>query len=422
MRLGIAAAVSAVLLVQAIAAREILPPEAYINRTLYPPVLRYPIKPQLSLGILSDVQYADQEEFKRRHFRKSLEKLDHAVKEMNANRTHLDMVIHLGDLIDHTMEKYLPVVEPILKQLRYPLFQLLGNHDFLNTAETKFGDIHKMLGMPARYYSLTAGPGRSYRLVMLDGNDIALYSTRSGSPERLLAYKWKALLRQRRRKNGQKFNGALGEQQIEWMKQQLSEACNASQRVFIFMHHPVRPVGEPTNLWNDLEVVPIITAYPCVVAVFNGHAHKFLYDFHHTKFRDVHFVTFGGMVQSPFTSWGLIDVYEKVLHVHGLVFGRAISFHYDISTHAATARDLAASAVDTAVRNPVEVTSVAPVSSSTPGLVERALERVRYGRSEDVTSDVHDGLSSTTAQAIFLTSLSVLLGVWLMRFRRRRRG
>lgn len=315
-------------------ALEVLPPEAYFNRTLYPPIPLYPYKPQLSLGILSDIQYADQEEHQRRHFKKSLDKLRHAVAEMNANRTHLDMVLHLGDLVDHSIDKYLPVVEPILKTLRYPLFQLLGNHDFLGSPEEKFETLHKMLGMPARYYSLAAGPSKSYRLVMLDGNDIALYSTAANSQKRQLAYEWKAALKRKRRKNAQKFNGAISDEQILWMRHQLSEACNMSQRVLIFLHHPMRPVGEPTNLWNDLEMVPIITSYPCVVAVVNGHAHRFLYDFHHTTFRDVHFVTFGGMVQSPFTSWGFVELYEDVMHVHGLVFGRAIDYRFNISATA----------------------------------------------------------------------------------------
>lgn len=324
---------------------EVLPPSAYLNRTMYPPIPTYPVKPQLSIGILSDVQYADQEEHQRRHFRKSLEKLKHAVDEMNANRTHLDMVLHLGDLVDHSMDRYLPAVEPILKALKFPFYQLLGNHDFLGSPEESFDRIHSKLGMPARYYSLTAGPSSSYRLVMLDGNDIALYSTPANSAKRQLAYQWKAALKRKHRKNAQKFNGALSDEQIVWMKEQLSEACNLSQRVLIFLHHPMRPVGEPTNLWNDLEVVPIITSFPCVVAVVNGHAHRFLYDFHHTSFRNVHFVTFGGMVQSPFTSWGFVELYEDVLHVHGLVFGRAIDFRYDIrSTASSKVKSLVASA------------------------------------------------------------------------------
>jgi hypothetical protein len=138
----------------------------------------------------------------------------------------------------------------------------------------------------------------------------------------------------------------------------------------VLLHHPLRPRGEPTNLWNDLELVSVLSEYPCVLATLNGHAHKFLYDFHHTVVRDIHFITFGGMVQSPFTSWGFVDVYEDVLHVHGLVFGRAIDLKYNIAASrvpstlppapAVTAEDGIAFSGQT-----VEVASVAPTAAAT---------------------------------------------------------
>ena len=359
-----------------VGAEEVLPPIAYVNRTMYPPLMAYPVRPHLAMCILSDIQYADQDEKKRRHFRKSLDKLNHAVDEMNANRTHLDLVVHLGDLVDHSMERYLPTVEPVLRRIKYPFYQLLGNHDFLMTEETKFNTLFSKLGMPSRYYSLTCGENKAYRLVMLDGNDIAFYSTPTNSPQRKEAEGWLHMLKKRRAKNAQKFNGAIGSSQMSWLRNELREACNSSQRVLVLLHHPLRPRGEPTNLWNDLELVNVLGEYPCVIATLNGHAHKFLYDFHHTTVRDIHFVTFGGMVQSPFTSWGFVDVYEDVLHIHGLVFGRAIDFKYNISSSRTPSRvplssagpssSSAASEMATGAggRFPVEVASVAPASAS----------------------------------------------------------
>ncbi len=350
-------------------AEEVLPPAAYENRTLYPPLMSYPLRPHLAMAILSDIQYADQDEKKRRHFRKSLEKLEHAVAEMNANRTHLDLVVHLGDLVDHSMDRYLPTVEPVLKRIKYPFYQLLGNHDFLMTEETKLDGLFARLGMPSRYYSVTVGLGKAYKLVMLDGNDIAFYSTVTNSGRRREAEQWLHTLKKRRAKNAQKFNGAIGSVQIEWLRKELSESCNASQRVLVLLHHPLRPRGEPTNLWNDLELVSILSEYPCVIATLNGHAHKFLYDYHHTVVRDIHFITFGGMVQSPFTSWGFVDVYEEVLHVHGLVFGRAIDLRYNIApsrTPSTVAPAPPANGVDTPLLftgQPVEVSSLAPAAA-----------------------------------------------------------
>jgi len=42
----------------------------------------------------------------------------------------------------------------------------------------------------------------------------------------------------------------------------------------------------------------------------------------------------GGMVQSPFQSYGYLDLFDDVMHLHGLIFGRAISYYYKISSRA----------------------------------------------------------------------------------------
>ena len=390
---------------------EVLPPIAFFNRTQYAPLITYTAKPHLALGILSDIQYADRDEIKRRHFRKSISKLSQAIDEMNANRSHLDLVIHLGDLVDGEMERYLPILQPLLAKIKFPFYQVLGNHDFLATDEKKFSKIHQMLGMPSRYYSLNAGPQGMYRLVILDGNDIALYSTVTGSVQRNLAEKYRAQLRRRRAKNAQIFNGAIGSEQITWLKMQLQEACDQHQRVLIFLHHPLRPRDEPTNLWNDLEIVPILTSFSCVIAVLNGHAHKFLYDFHYTQYRAVHFITFGGMVQSPFTSYGFVDVYDTILHIHGLVFGRPIDLRYNVSLGA---KLNVVVDENTAEKNSVFVQSAPPVfdggtSSGTWAVTER---------------DVEDVFQSSANRAVnsFVVVVTVVLSLTLSwKFLRKRR-
>jgi manganese-dependent ADP-ribose/CDP-alcohol diphosphatase len=328
--------VVAALLVTFACGREVLPAIAYVNRTIYPAIINYSARgayPNLAIGLLSDVQYADREEKERRHFKLSLSKLQHAVREFNANRTHLDCVIHLGDLVDSDMKLYLPHLQPVLDELKYPLYQVLGNHDFLGMPEDSFDSVHKMLKMPARYYSLLAGPSKRYRLIMMDGNDLAFYSTVTGTQKRKDTEVMYRGVKNRRAKNAKLFNGGVGQEQIEWLKSELQAACHSGQLAFIFIHHPMRPKDEPTNLWNDIAMVPVITAYPCAAAVINGHAHKYLYDFHHTRHRHVHFITFGGMVQSPFTTFGFADIYDDRLHIHGLIFGREIDNNYNLSYH-----------------------------------------------------------------------------------------
>ena len=423
------------------AAKESLPPEAYFNRTVYPRMTdfdqvwrtfleanggrhrvddaaqlpsnrRRRTRPDFSLGIISDVQYAERDEEKRRHFRLSPQKLQRAIDEMNANRSHLDAVVNLGDLVDGNMDKYFPTLKPILSSSRAPVYHVLGNHDFLGLEESKYDAwLVNLLTMPARYYSVEMGPPllmystskgslsrrhasgqedaissrvavmpavderpgaavgensttsasavaeaapkrgmrmaanvapggdrrRAYRLLFLDGNDLSMYGTVSGTPKRKEAVDMLGQLMRSKSRNARKFNGGLGKAQLEWLHAELRDACELGQSAVILLHHPMRPAGEPTNLWNDVAVVPELVRHDCVLAVFTGHSHKWLYDFHlatapverdgegggpddvdprrapHPA-RSVHFVTFGGMVQSPFTSFAFADFYHHHHH------------------------------------------------------------------------------------------------------------
>lgn len=396
--------------------KEVLPPEAYLNRTIYPALKDYrDRKPEFAMGLLSDLQYADQDEHKRRHFRMSLPKLQHAIAEMNANRTHLDLVFHLGDLVDHSIHKYLPVVAPVLKELRYPFYNVLGNHDYLLTDEKNFELIPAMLNMPARYYSLDAGPSKSYRLVVLDGNDISYYATERNSPKRREADKIYNALKGRRARNANKFNGALGEKQVEWMKKELGGACRRKQRVVILVHHPMRPKDEPTNLWNDIQIVPIIASFHCVAAVINGHAHKLLYDFHYTRYRNVWYITFGGMVQSPFTSFGFADFYPDMLHMHGLIFGRQIELTFNLSYR------MLPTDVPTLESQEGEVRPTVVVSSLGPKEVEQTSSAVETFSPLHVKKGAKlEGIPESSGAAVFFwIATLIVVGAMLRRIFRR---
>ncbi|KAH9599223.1 Calcineurin-like phosphoesterase domain [Trypanosoma melophagium] len=296
-------------------AREVLPPWAYLNRTLYPILPVYDRRPLLSIGILSDIQYANREEASRRHFRLSLGKVKHAVNEMNANRTHMDLVMHLGDTVNDKIEVNLPAIDSLLKGLHFPFYQMLGNHDFQLVVEAKRDDVPRLLGMPARYYNLSS------------------YATRKGTARRSEA---EAMIRlHRRRKSMRDFNGGIGERQMRWLRSQLEYASSQGLVALVFCHMPMYPSGDLLNLWNDVEVVQLVSQYPCVAAVITGHTHRWAYTALPVAHRDgsftIHFISFGGIVQSPFTSWGFVELYENELHVHGLSFGRAVDHRLQIN-------------------------------------------------------------------------------------------
>ncbi|KAF8293304.1 serine/threonine protein phosphatase, putative [Trypanosoma cruzi] len=313
-------------------AGEVLPPEAYENRTLYPVIPTYDRLPLLSIGVLSDIQYADEEEKSRRHFHLSPGKVEHAVKEMNANRSHMDLVMHLGDTVNRDIARNLQVIDSLLKQLQFPFFQLLGNHDFLELGEEHRDHVYRLLRMPARYYSLQVGEGGAFLLIVLDGTDLSVFATRAGTARRAETNGMKH--RYRHRKNMLDVNGGIGEEQMQWLRMQLEYASKQKMVVLVFCHFPMYPYDDELNLWNDVEVVRLLSNYSCVAAVISGHTHRWEHEqlvvAHKNGEFTIYFVKFGGIVQSPFTSWGFIEAYEKELHLHGLNFGRVFDYRLPI--------------------------------------------------------------------------------------------
>ena len=72
------------------------------------------------------------------------------------------------------------------------------------------------------------------------------------------------------------YNGALGEKQVAWLKDTVSTAAAADEKVAVFCHQPVyAPCSNFNNLlWNYDEVQAVLDAHPAtVVAWFAGHDH-----------------------------------------------------------------------------------------------------------------------------------------------------
>lgn len=86
-----------------------------------------PEKKSFSFGIVADIQYADADKKGDRDYRNSLSKLEIGVNEFNSH--NLSFVVNLGDMIDHD---YISFDKPlaILKNLKAPLHNVIGNHDF----------------------------------------------------------------------------------------------------------------------------------------------------------------------------------------------------------------------------------------------------------------------------------------------------
>jgi manganese-dependent ADP-ribose/CDP-alcohol diphosphatase len=256
-------------------------------------------------GVIADCQYADVDTAGTRHYRESVGKLREAVAEFND--ADLDFALHLGDLVDRFAESFADVV-PILDKLRMSTYHVLGNHDF----QMPLAQLLETLRMPAPYHHFRRN---GWRFVIVDTNDISLYANPEGSAKHELAREMLDRLLAEGAVNAQSWNGAVGQDQLAWLRRVLDGARFRGEKVVLNSHHPIYPKNVH-NAWNDDELVDLVTSYDNVVAWFNGHNHYGNYGFTGGK----HFVTFHGMVELDTNAYATVRVLEDRFEIDG--YGR----------------------------------------------------------------------------------------------------
>lgn len=256
-------------------------------------------------GVIADCQYADVDIKGTRHYRESVDKLREAVATFND--ADLDFALHLGDFVDRFAESFDAVV-PIFDELRMSKYHVLGNHDF----QMPLGELLETLRMPAPYHHFRRN---GWRFVVVDTNDISLYANPEGSEKYELAREMLDRLKAEGAVNAESWNGAVGGEQLAWLRRVLDGARFRGEKVVLSSHHPIYPKNVH-NTWNDDELVDLVTSYDNVVAWFNGHNHHGNYGFTAGK----HFVTFRGMVELETNAYATVRVLEDRFEIDG--YGR----------------------------------------------------------------------------------------------------
>lgn len=257
-----------------------------------------------SFGLIADCQYCQVEGTGTRKYSLSDTKLKSCVEHLNT--MDLAYTIHLGDFIDRDWESF-QVVNPIYQQLKMPGYHVLGNHDF-SVADHRKSEVREHMGMPANYYDFKVN---DWRFIVLDGNDISFHAYPTESKQ----YQFARDYYEQNKIDSPKWNGAIGEQQITWLKQTLKKASNKGEKVALFCHFPVYPANVH-NLWNAAEIIDILESYPVVKAYINGHNHEGNYGWKN----GIHYLTLKGMVDTEESSYGVVQVLKDRFELLG--FGR----------------------------------------------------------------------------------------------------
>lgn len=270
----------------------------------------------LKIGLIADPQYADQESRGTRYYRNSLAKLDTAVAELNV--AEVDFTVMLGDLVDAGPKDLVPALQR-LKKLKNPVYNILGNHDFVDVKDGSV--LYKAFEMPRPYFIVEKD---QWLFILLNTNEIAEYATKTGSNERDA---WEVLnnrLKIDKRKNGQPWNGGIGAKQLKWMEKQLKKAQSSSKKVIIFTHHPLFPENGLEAL-NNREILAVIEKYPQVKAVISGHHHPGNF----ANYKGIPMITLEGMVETKLqNAYGILELGLNHLQLFGKgrVTSRKIDF------------------------------------------------------------------------------------------------
>ncbi|WP_245450059.1 metallophosphoesterase [Chelatococcus asaccharovorans] len=277
--------------------------------------------PDFRFGIIADPQYAPvvPNLKSNRYYANSLWKLSEAITTLN--REDLQFVATLGDIIDRHWQSFDDIM-PLYDALKHKKFFLLGNHDY-DVAADYLNSVVRTAGMPSAYYDFTGG---GYRFIVLDGNDVSLFSTPKGHPKQEIARERLRKLQEANAMNAMTWNGSLSDEQFAWLQATLDKAKQAGEKVIILCHYPVFPANVH-NLWDSERIVDLLTSYDNFVAYFNGHNHAGNYG----EVSGKYFVNFKGMVDTPdISAFSVIEVYGDKIAIRG--FGRETSRSLSIRT------------------------------------------------------------------------------------------
>ncbi len=242
------------------------------------------------IGLVADPQYANIKPLRTRFYREGRKRLEDAIEHFNGR--DLAFCVNLGDLIDREWKSF-DAMLTALRRSRHRWQHLLGNHDFEVPDESK-RKVAGRLGLSAPHSSFDHA---GFRFVVWDTNDVSIYAHALGTMERADAEKELERVKAEKRRQAQRWNGAVGPAQLAWFEMTCAAAQSEQKKVIVLAHHPVAPEGNH-NVWNTDEVLAAVDRHPNIVAWFNGHNHAGAF----AERNGIPYVTMRGMVETATTT------------------------------------------------------------------------------------------------------------------------
>ncbi|MCG8308479.1 MAG: hypothetical protein MI975_13885 [Cytophagales bacterium] len=262
---------------------------------------------EILFGAIADLQYCDADPEINRYFRNAPKKLSKAIREFNKH--NLAFTVNLGDTIDRNWESF-DVILPHFERCDSKVYHVLGNHDYEVKDEFK-AEVHTRIGT-SKYFDFAID---NWQFLILDGNEMSTYANPKGSENYLIAENFLA----ENKVNSNFWNGGIGKEQLNWLKEKLEYASKSNRTVIIFCHFPIFPAHKH-NLLNDWEVLQLIGDYNCVKAWICGHNH----DGNYGRYAHIHFINLKGIVDTENeTAFSVFRLSPEKIEILG--FGSEIS-------------------------------------------------------------------------------------------------
>lgn len=325
------------------------------------------ILPITIFGVLTDIQYANVDDGKSydgkrvRYYRNSLNLVSEAVsnwKQIESKfKKNIKFILQLGDLVDaksldindshSAMERVIKELNKLFsgdKECHSPIYDennlpkilnIWGNHEMYNFKRRDLLNMNlnssKLMNQnnSANYffYDIT----EKLRLICLDFYEYSCIGYDSNDENYKQAYDFLTSHNKNENLNSvlglrghamrfSLFNGALSQNQLQWLRDQLELCKGLNKKVIVSGHIPIHPQACETMClaWNNKEVLELLWSFDhTVIAYFSGHDHQGGY------FRDkynVHHITFSAILETPPNSnaYATVKVYDNKLSVEGV--------------------------------------------------------------------------------------------------------
>jgi len=247
----------------------------------------------LRVGLIADVQHADIANAPSpygatRYYRDAVNKARLAAEDWAEQGC--TFAVNLGDTVDRRSGADASAALARVMQAFSafsPVLHVPGNHDLsaLPRGEAAalspclgLGGLEAVAGGPC-YCDVRIGPG--WRALIIDTYDVAV--RRDAAPARAMLERLRAEARARGEHAAylaehEELNGAVGDEQLAWLRERLQAASESCERVVVLGHaslHPEATIYGDAVCWNCHKVSSLLDGYSHVVAaVITGHDHR----------------------------------------------------------------------------------------------------------------------------------------------------